>query len=79
MADQDYRGLGRVSDDSAPPFDRSRSEGDLRRFSYRDSAFNRLTLQAVANDDGTAITAATDALLREILEELRALRAQMEK
>ena len=50
---------------------RSRSGGDLGRNSYRDSKWDRLSVLAVANDDGTPIASTTDLLLAELLSELR--------
>jgi len=52
----------------------STSEGDLRKGSYRRSKWNRLTTQAVVNDDGTPIGTGIEALLGEVLVELRAIR-----
>lgn len=53
----------------------SGSEGDRQRFSLGPSRFPRRTVRYVANDDGTPVAEETNSLLREILEELRALRA----
>mgnify|MGYP001591520462 CR=1 FL=1 len=49
---------------------RSRSGGDLSRNSYRDSKWDRLSVLAVANDDGTPITEETNVLLRNLLGQL---------
>lgn len=58
---------------------RSRSGGDLSRNSYRDSKWDRLSVLAVANDDGTPITEETNALLRALLTELRLQTVLMER
>ncbi len=56
---------------SPPENEWSGSEGDRNRFSLGPSRFERRTVRYVANDDGTPITEETNALLREILAELR--------
>ena len=63
-----------------PPFleRRSTSEGDMKRGSYRESVYDDHFILAVANDDGTPIAAGMEALLWEILAELRAIRAKLE-
>ena len=73
MTRQDYRGIGGVGEETAPPFTPSRSEGDMSRFSFRDSRFNRLTQRAVCNDDGSPIADGTNALLLEIRDLLKQL------
>lgn len=50
---------------------RSRSGGDLSRNSYRDSKWDRLSVLAVANDDGTPITQTLDDLIRSLLVETK--------
>ena len=62
-----------------PPFleRRSTSEGDMRRGSYRESVYDDHFTSAVANDDGTPVAETTDALLREILAELRAIKEKL--
>jgi hypothetical protein len=82
----DYRKLSGYGDvqgeERAPPpylEPESRSEGDMRRNSFRGSRYHRLTTLAVANDDGTPITATLEGLLREILAELQALRQTNEE
>ena len=65
---------------TTPPIsERSRSEGDLNRNSYRDSEHPRLSQRAVCNDDGTPIAEGTNEVLGAILEELRAIRAALER
>ena len=56
-----------------PPFleRRSTSEGDMSRGSYRESAYDDHSTRAVVNDDGSSITGLTDALLRELIQEVR--------
>jgi len=70
-------GYGEDAPQQPPPYleAESRSEGDLRRNSYRRSAYHRLSTQAVANDDGTPITETTNELLRQILAELQVIKA----
>ena len=58
---------------------RSRSGGDLSRNSYRDSKWDRLSVLAVANDDGTPIANTTNELLRALLTELRLQTVLMER
>ena len=47
----------------------SRSEGDMRKNSFRRSRFPRLFKQAVSNDDGTAITENAEKLLEDLIAE----------
>ncbi len=55
------------------------SEGDRNRFSLGPSRFPRRTVRYVARDDGFPITEDTDRLLTEILAELRAMRAELNR
>lgn len=50
------------------------SPGDRERGKFRVSQSPRLVQQAVCNDDGTAVSASTDVLLKELIEEVRQLR-----
>jgi len=82
MPKVDWRELSGGSDNKAgaltPPIaERSRSEGDLNRNSYRSSEYPRLAVRAICNDDGTPITETTDELLRAILKELQTIREMM--
>ena len=64
-----------------PPYleRRSTSEGDMRRGSYRESAFpDHFTLTAV-NDDGTPIAEGTEALLGALLVEMRGVKAILQE
>lgn len=69
----DWRELSGAGERTPPPFEQSRSEGDLSRNSYRRSRFPRLATRAVVNDDGTPITGLTDARLQSILEAIATL------
>ena len=59
---------------AAPPLEQSSSEGDMKKNSFRPSAYPRLFSRAVCNDDGSPIAEATEVLLLAILEELQAQR-----
>ena len=74
----DWRELSGGGDTTPPIAERSRSEGDLNRNSYRNSSYPRLSLRAVCNDDGSPVTTETNGLLREVLTELQAIRAALE-
>ena len=57
--------------------ERSTSQGDKERNSLGPARFPRTFVRYVANDDGTPVTEGTDILLRAILDELRALVAEV--
>ena len=52
----------------------STSEGDMRKNSFRLSKFGRMFTQAVSNDDGTPVNAATEELLADLLDLVQGLR-----
>ena len=62
-----------------PESDWSTSEGDRNRGSLGPSRFPRRFVRYIANDDGTPIAEETNRLLGEVLEEMRALRASIER
>ena len=62
---------------SPPQRDYSTSEGDKNRSSLGPSRYPRVFVRYVANDDGTPIAETTDALLKEILAELRAIKEKL--
>lgn len=57
----------------------STSEGDLRKGSYRRSEWPRLSTQAVVNDDGTSLSATTDALLAQMLTVMEQIVGTLQK
>ena len=87
MTDAEARRLSGDGADTPPYLELPpRSEGDLRKNSYRPSRWGRLSTGAVVNDDGTAITAQTDAklveiqgTLKDILTVLREINARGER
>lgn len=80
-----WRERSGVADDLRLPrpapsvFERSTSEGDMKKGSYRNSGYPRLFCRAVCNDDGTPVAAKTEVLLEALLEEIRALREVNER
>ena len=54
---------------------RSTSEGDMRRGSFRPSVYDDHFTQAIANDDGTPITANIEVLLQQLIIETQGIRA----
>ncbi len=78
----DWRERSGVKDGQTktPPIrESSTSEGDMRKGSYRSSAFPRLFLLAVSNDDGTPIGTRTEELLEALIDEIVGLRADLAK
>ena len=58
--------------DTGPDF--PGSSGDRERGKFRESVHSRLTAVAVVNDDGKPVAASTDALLAELIEEVKLMR-----
>ena len=78
MTDAEARRLSGDGADTPPYLELPpRSEGDLRKNSYRPSRWGRLSTGAVVNDDGTAITAEAERKLDLILGVLTDIRAVM--
>ena len=68
MTTPDWRYLSGAGDSTPPHVEPlTRSEGDLNRNSYRASKYPRLSARAVCNDDGTQISAGTEARLAELI------------
>ncbi len=57
----------------------STSEGDRNRGSLGPSRFPRRFIRYVGNDDGTPIAEETNRLLGELIVEMRALRAAVDR
>ena len=57
----------------------STSEGDMRRGTYRVSAYPDHFTQAAVNDDGSPIAEETNNLLRQVLAELKLLNERLAK
>ena len=57
----------------------STSEGDRNRGSLGPSRFTRRFIRYVGNDDGTPIAEETNRLLGELIVEMRALRAAVDR
>ncbi len=78
----DWRERSGVKDGQTktPPIRQSStSEGDMRKNSFRVSAFPQLFLVAVSNDDGTPVGSRTEALLEVLIDEIVGLRADLAK
>ena len=71
------RDLSQEPTANAPEF--PESPGDRERGKFRPSFWRRLTQVAVSNDDGGRVTERTDALLAEVLAELKGLRIAFEE
>ncbi len=77
---EDRREISGDGTATPPQIERSGSEGDRKKNSYRPSPHdNRLWLLAVGNDDGTPIAEETNQLLSELIAEIRALRAAVNR
>ena len=55
----------------------STSEGDKRRQSLGPGRFVGTSVQYVANDDGSPVAEETNALLRELIAEIKGLREEL--
>ena len=72
---REQRGAG----ETVPPgmLGPSTSEGDKRRQSLGPGRFVGTAVQYVANDDGSPVAEETNALLRELIAEIKGLREEL--
>ena len=72
---REQRGAG----ETVPPgmLGPSTSEGDKRRQSLGPGRFVGTAVQYVANDDGSPVAEETNALLRELIVEIKGLREEL--
>ena len=72
---REQRGAG----ENVPPgmLEPSTSEGDKRRQSLGPGRFVGTSVQYVANDDGSPVAEETNALLRELIAEIKGLREEL--
>ena len=72
---REQRGAG----ETVPPgmLGPSTSEGDKRRQSLGPGRFVGTSVQYVANDDGSPVAEETNALLRELIAEIKGLREEL--